>query len=405
MVLTLEVIGEQAGNLGAAARKVFDRIGGTIGRLPDNDWVFADRYVSNRHALIRYVTGKYFIEDTSTNGVFINSPANRLSRTDGHQLRDGDVIYIDAYQIRVSIAAPQSADRDDPLALFGRDATRALPRRPTPQPDADRTASLVSADEIDDIEEIDELEDGRDEGTQWFGLGELPEALKQATDGARAQPAAAAAPKSAQRSARAADPRGAGASPLESLFAAAGIKDLTPSHDVAATLGDVLRVAVGGVMDVLRSRERMKDDLRLRGTSFKPADNNPLKFSANVDDAFHNLLVKHNDAYLAPAEAVEDALHDVRDHQAAMLTAMRIAFEAMCARFDPERLQEDFDRQMKKGSILGVPGKLRYWDLYREKYGALTGDAEAGFRALFADEFARAYEEQLERLRAQRTGQ
>ena len=39
--------------------------------------------------------------------------------------------------------------------------------------------------------------------------------------------------------------------------------------------------------------------------------------------------------------------------------------------FDPERLQEDVDRQMKKGSILGVPGKLRYWDLYREKYGAL----------------------------------
>jgi type VI secretion system protein len=316
-------------------------------------------------------------------------------------LRDGDVVFIDAYQIRVSISAPQSADRDDPFALLGQDSTRALARRPTPRPDEDRTASLVSADDIDDIEDVDDLPD---EGTQWFGLSELPDPLKQAKQGARAQPASAAPPKASTPPARAPERSGEGASPLESFFAAAGIKDLSPSHDVAATLGDVLRVAVRGVMDALRSRERMKDDLRLRGTSFKPADNNPLKFSANVDDAFHNLFVKRNAAYLAPAEAIEDALHDVRDHQAAMMTAMRIAFEAMFARFDPERLQEEFDRQMKKGSILGVPGKLRYWDLYREKYGALTGDAEAGFRALFADEFARAYEEQLERLRAQRAG-
>jgi type VI secretion system protein ImpI len=404
MVLTLEVIGEHAGNLGAAARKVFDRIGGTIGRLPDNDWVFPDRYVSNRHALIRYVSGKYFIEDTSTNGVFVNTPANRLSRTQGHQLRDGDLIFIDAYQIRVSIAAPQGADRDDPLAMFGRDATRALPKRPTPQPDADRTANLVSADDIDDIddiEEVAELDRPLDEGTQWFGSSELPEALKQASEDARAKPAT---PRRATPPVRSDEKRRDAASPLEPLLTAAGIETLTPTDDVAKTLGDVLRAAVGGLMDVLRTRERMKGELRMRGTSFKPSANNPLKFSANVDDAFHNLFVKHNAAYLSPAEAVEDALHDVRDHQAAMLAAMRIAFESMFARFDPEQLQDEFDRQMKKGSILGVPGKLRYWDLYREKYGALNGDAEAGFRALFGDEFARAYEEQLERLRARRTG-
>jgi type VI secretion system FHA domain protein len=291
--------------------------------------------------------------------------------------------------------------------MFGRDATRALAKRSPPQPDSDRTASLVSANDIDDIDDIQDVEDvavpdrPADEGTQWFGLSELPEALKQATEGAASQ---AATPPRAPP-ARPRQKRADVASPLDSLLSAAGIGELTPSDDVAKTLGDVLRAAVGGLMEVLRTRERMKGELRLRGTSFKPSDNNPLKFSANVDDAFHNLFVKHNAAYLAPAEAVEDALHDVRDHQAAMLAAMRIAFEAMFARFDPERLQDEFDRQMKKGSILGVPGKLRYWDLFREKYSSLSSDAEAGFRALFADEFARAYEEQLERLRGRRAGQ
>jgi len=89
----------------------------------------------------------------------------------------------------------------------------------------------------------------------------------------------------------------------------------------------------------------------------------------------------------------------VRDHQAAFQSAMRLAFESMLAQFDPQRLQEEFDRQMK-GSILGVPAKLRYWDLYRDKYGELVKDAEADFRSLFVDAFAQAYEEHLARLRS-----
>jgi type VI secretion system FHA domain protein len=119
-----------------------------------------------------------------------------------------------------------------------------------------------------------------------------------------------------------------------------------------------------------------------------------------VDDAFHNMLVKHNPAYLAPPDAFEDALRDVRDHQAALVAAVRLAFEAMLAQFDPAKMQDEFDRQMKKGSILGVPAKLRYWDLYREKYGAMAKDADASFRALFGLEFAKAYEDHLERLQA-----
>ena len=42
MVLTLEVIGQQASKLGASVRHVFNGVGGTIGRLPDNDWVIPD---------------------------------------------------------------------------------------------------------------------------------------------------------------------------------------------------------------------------------------------------------------------------------------------------------------------------------------------------------------------------
>jgi type VI secretion system FHA domain protein len=415
MILTLEVIGEQAQDLGAGSRKVFNAVGGTIGRLPDNDWVFPDPYVSGRHALIRYLNGKYFVEDTSTNGVFINSPDHRLSRSDSHQLRDGDVLFIDAYQIRVSLAKdPEAEHHNDPFALLqarhkkSRGATQEIP--PPLPPEEDRTASLVKKRGAASNEE-------HPTGTQWFGMSEmesgpkaaLPERVKP--EPPRAAPAAhgrasrrvpPSVPERAVRTPPPPPPRASQSSAdheqLRALIAAAGIEGLDPSTEAAQVLGSMLRAAVGGLMEVLRARERMKDELRVRGTTFKAANNNPLKFSANVDDAFHNLLVKQNSAYLDPQTALEDAFRDVRDHQAAFLSAMRLAFESMLSQLDPNRLQDDFDRQIKKGSILGVPAKLRYWDLYRDKYTDLAKDAQGAFRALFGDAFAKAYEEQLDRL-------
>lgn len=440
MILTLEVTGPQAPAMGAAGRKVFKALGGTIGRLPDNDWVFPDPYVSGRHALIRYVNGKYFIEDTSTNGVFINSPENRLTRGQPQPLRDGDLLYIDAYRINVSIQQDQTEDsRNDPFSALKNGPKLVPPRRavtPAPAVAEDRTASLVAAGpgdnlnatilqdsngRVDEDNEDEDEESDEDHATEWFGMAEVAQPKKPAPVGVpsrprpdvvkstvaipsppRAQPqrpalVAKVVPKAAPKEQPGSAATGAGAQ-LQALYDAAGIEGLEPSTDNARMLGEILRIALGGVMDALRARERLKDELRMRGTSFKAEANNPLKFSANIDDAFHNLLVKHNPAYLQPPEAFEDAFRDVRDHQAAFLAAMRLAFESMLAQFDPQRMQDDFDRQMR-GSILGVPAKLRYWDLYRDKYGELSKDAETGFRALFGDAFARAYEEHLERLK------
>jgi type VI secretion system FHA domain protein len=426
MILTLEVTGEQAEDLGAGSRRVFNSIGGTIGRLPDNDWVFPDPYVSGRHALIRYLNGKFFVEDTSTNGVFINTPDNRLSRDQPHQLKSGDTIYIDAYRIQVSIEKPENdKQKDDPFELLKARGNKERANHTVAMaPPPDRNPSAVSAGararppDVADEDRTAAIGRSNEEGSvEWYGIdmddGKKPAAREAPAAAAAApQPAKRAVPSPSRSTPPAPAPAPREAVPSKStsastdpellakLLTAAGITEVQPSAELAQTLGAVLRVAVGGVMEALRGRERMKDDMRLRGTTFKAQDNNPLKFSANVDDAFHNLLVKHNAAYLSPPDAFEDALRDVRDHQAATIAAMRLAFESTLAHFDPNRMQEDFDRQLKKGSILGVPAKLRYWDMYRDTYGELAKDGDASFRTLFAEEFTKAYEEQLDRLRA-----
>jgi type VI secretion system FHA domain protein len=186
---------------------------------------------------------------------------------------------------------------------------------------------------------------------------------------------------------------------LRAVLAGAGLADVEVTEELARDFGRILHVVVSGVMDVLRARMQIKDEFRMRMTQFRPADNNPLKFSANVEDALHNLLVKRNAAYVEPVEAFEDAFDDVRSHQLAMLAGMRVAFETTLAEFNPDRLQEQFDHQAKGGLM---PAKMRYWELYRERSEKLVKDPESTFRRLFGEAFARAYEEQLAKLREER---
>ena len=106
----------------------------------------------------------------------------------------------------------------------------------------------------------------------------------------------------------------------------------------------------------------------MRMTQFRPADNNPLKFSANVDDALHNLLVKRNRGLSRSGRGVRGRVRrpaQPPDRDARRACASRS--KSMLAEFDPDRLQEQFDRQLEQGSLLAVPAKLRYWDLFRER--------------------------------------
>ena len=189
---------------------------------------------------------------------------------------------------------------------------------------------------------------------------------------------------------------------IAALLRAAGVVDGPVTPEMADQLGRVFRVVVSGVMDVLKARQETKNQFGLGMTTFKRADNNPLKFSASVGDALHNLFVRReNTPYLNPVDAFEDAFEDMRNHQIAMLVGVRVAFEAMLSEFHPDHLQEQFDRQVKKGALVSMPARLRYWELYREWIHDMVRDADTSFRELFGDEFARAYEEQLKRLKAQ----
>jgi len=448
MILTLEIAGPREGTPSGENRKVFRAAGGTIGRLPDNDWVLPDPYVSSRHARIRYANGVFHIEDTSTNGVFVNTPENRLTRGQPYALKSGDRIFIEPYEIRASIGADPAQAIDDPFVIpdpFER--VPSPPRVPPPAAIIPGDPLVSSSSEVDPLRalgfdppapqkerapRVDDLAGGsllsehyqpppvpvpasppRSAGpipADYDPLGSDSHPPFQSSSAAPAKPASESrarvepprpvAPSPGRGAPNRTTGTGKGTAPevsLTAVLAGAGIDSSVVTPELAQNFGQILRVVVAGLIDVLQARQRLKDEFRMRVTTFKVAQNNPLKFSANVDDALYNLLVKRNAAFLGPVESFEDAFDDVKNHQMAILAGVRVAFESVLAQFHPDRLQEEFDRQAR-GSL--VPGKLRYWEQYRDKFNDMVSDADASFRELFGDEFAKAYEQQLERLKS-----
>lgn len=118
MALRLSVVSDHRQMLGERSSIVLHAGGATIGRSPSNDWVLPDpqRYVSARHARIAWRNGQYFVEDLSTNGVYVNEDERPLGKDVARQLCTGDVLRVGEYQLVVAFeedprpaAAPTSA--------------------------------------------------------------------------------------------------------------------------------------------------------------------------------------------------------------------------------------------------------------------------------------------------------
>ena len=200
--------------------------------------------------------------------------------------------------------------------------------------------------------------------------------------------------------AAAASPASKGAS--ESFLKALGADDLGIAEaDLEPTmsrLGHVLRVMIHGVREILMTRASIKSEFRIHQTVISAGGNNPLKFSVSPEQAVEALARPKTKGYLDPTEAVEQAMRDIKAHEVAMMTGMEAALKGVLARLEPGELAKVIEADTSFASILSNK-KARYWDMFEAKYQEISDQAENDFHDLFSKEFARAYQEQLERLK------
>ncbi|MGB8326738.1 MAG: FHA domain-containing protein, partial [Steroidobacteraceae bacterium] len=136
MALKLRVVSEQRRALGDRASIVVGVGGGSIGRSADNDWVLPDpmRYISGRHARIHFRLGAYYLEDVSTNGIFVNDADRPISRQGLYLLKNGDLVRVGDYQLLVTLE--ESAEAAEPAVLSPDAADTLLSLQTDTEPDA-----------------------------------------------------------------------------------------------------------------------------------------------------------------------------------------------------------------------------------------------------------------------------
>lgn len=217
-----------------------------------------------------------------------------------------------------------------------------------------------------------------------------------------APPPAASSPATA--SSEAGVPSGAGADAgFAAFLRGVGIQpqQMPPADTGLATLqalGGAFRAMVQGLRRIMIGRAAIKGEFRIEQTMIRASGNNPLKFSADDEDALAALLNLGRRSDLSPEAAVADALRDVRLHEVAMMAAMREAVGELLGRFDPGRLLD-----AGGGHPLDAwPSrrKARGWDAFEAQHRHVVGALSDDFDSVFGKAFARAYERTITEARA-----
>ena len=189
---------------------------------------------------------------------------------------------------------------------------------------------------------------------------------------------------------------------LRAFLAGAGVPNLNiPGGLTPQTMnlfGQLLRESAQGTLDLLLARALTKREVRAEMTMIVARENNPLKFSPNVEVALSHLLAPQGHGFMMPLQAMKDAYDDLRSHQFGFMAGMRAALAGVLERFNPEQLEQRLTQKTMIDSLLPMHRKSKLWDLFSERFTDISKEAEDDFQALFGKEFLRAYEAQVAKL-------
>jgi type VI secretion system protein len=339
MGLKLSIVSDQRTRLGARASIVFGVDGGSIGRARDNDWVLPDpqRYLSAHHARVQFRHGNYYIEDLSTNGLYLNDADKPLGRRNAQPLRDGDRLRFGDYRVEVSVdAQPDAHAEASAIVAF---------EHPPPTGDLVSTQGDIGAQL--NVQELLRAERAAASGmvpVDAFGQAIAAEdtGLRVFDSGQRPAPEHTRIPAALRRELRAAGSgvSSEGGSPIEAFCRGAGIDPTALPADAQIRLlhltGLLLRETLVGIKAVAVAQQELRNASGL-ATAPEDPERTALQGLA-VEDLLVRLLLGHDKRQLDAVQWLRDTFAAVRRHDEASAQALQPALAEFIARLDPREL-------------------------------------------------------------------
>lgn len=155
-------------------------------------------------------------------------------------------------------------------------------------------------------------------------------------------------------------------------------------------IASIVQATTSGLMNLLQARAQFKHDTRMSLTQISARSNNPLKFCIEAGDALEMMLVKKKPGYLNSAEAFEEAIRDLKVHQAAFISGLQAALSGVLAELAPERIEQEL-----KSGMLGkveMVAHAQAWKLYRERQYQMSQAVIHNFSEVMGKYFSDAYE-------------
>jgi type VI secretion system FHA domain protein len=404
MALRLSVVSDHRRLLGDRSSIVLGAAGATIGRAASNDWVLPDpqRYVSARHARIAWRNGQYFVEDLSTNGVFVNEDERPLGKDVARQLYSGDVLRVGQYQVVVAVE-----EDPHPAAAPGRAPELQEPPAAVPTRIEElRTVSRPAQPDLGSALDLGELL-VPDAPVNAFGQA-VPASAQVFAETSPGLDDAAIARRIA-RLARAAQRNPKNRASLPALFdvqsglaafcRGAGIDNERLPQSAQTRLmhlaGQLLREALVGLKDLERARSEIRNRFRIE-IQVDADDPRPSLAGSAIEELLLNLFNQHESRQTDAVQWLRETVDSAKAHERAAVVALRAAFIEFVDRLDPAELEARFERAERRGKVRG-DGRAGYWDLYADFYRSLIEMPADHLPHTYIEAFAKAYKDALQK--------
>ena len=190
---------------------------------------------------------------------------------------------------------------------------------------------------------------------------------------------------------------------IDNFLRGAGFENVEITESLSAEsfymIGKIFRASVQGAMDVLGGRAKIKNEMHLDVTMIRAKENNPIKLSVSAEEAIRKLLAPQDVGYLPADEAIEEAFDDIRAHQFSVIAGMQTALFEILKRFDPQKLEQRFQRKNPIRSSIPIHKQAKLWDSFEHLYNEIEEEATDNFYRLFGQAFAESYEQQMIKLK------
>jgi type VI secretion system FHA domain protein len=422
--LKLRIVSDQRRTLADRASALFSVEGGTIGRSADNDWVLPDplRYVSAHHARVHFREGHFYLQDVSTNGVYVNDDTEPLAKrgSNGYRLANGDVLRMGEYHILAALeerrgqeeraAAPPVPTSIHALRTLGPAAERDIGAKLNveellvrPVIDMDPVLPVSAYGQAVDSGRVQALATAQ----------QAPPAPVAAAAALSATAAMEETPSLAERMARLAEAvgrepkNGAGIMALEDVHTGldafcrgAGIApERLPAEAQGRLLhlaGRLFREALVGFKDLERTRGDTRNRYRIESPPAEPDDPRPSLANSVVEDLAVALFMLHEGRRLDSVQWLREMVGEAKLHESATAQATRAAFVEFLDRLDPAELEARFERAARRGKARSAD-KAQYWELFTTFYRNLIEMPADHLPHTFVEAFAAAYREAVKK--------